>query len=77
MLQEKRVDLDAEKRKRLIERLVLELSRSNPDLYYQPTSQIALQIRGYADDPANLNADDRALLEPLTQRDIEVLLSLH
>lgn len=77
VLQEKRVDLDAEKRKRLIERLVLELSRSNPDLYYQPTSQIALQIRGFADNPANLNAEERALLKPLAQRDIEVLLALH
>lgn len=77
MLKDKRGDLDSEKRKKLIERLLLELSRSNPDLYYQSTSAIALQIRDYVDGDATLNAEERALLEPLSQRDIEVLLSLH
>ncbi|WP_306149960.1 MULTISPECIES: hypothetical protein [unclassified Roseibium] len=77
MLQEKHGDLDAEKRKKLITRLLEDLSRSNPDLYYQPTSQIALQIKQQVDAGTNLNNDDRALLSPLTLRDIEVLLSLH
>ncbi|WP_428527971.1 hypothetical protein [Roseibium sp.] len=77
MLQEKRGDLDAEKRKKLIVRLLEDLSSSNPDLYYQPTSQVAIQIKQNIDDGTNLNNDDRALLLPLTLRDIEVLLSLH
>jgi hypothetical protein len=77
MLQEKHGDLDAEKRKKLITRLLEDLSRSNPDLYYQPTSQIALQIKQQVDEGTNLNNDDRALLSPLTLRDIGVLLSLH
>ncbi len=77
MLQEKHGDLDAEKRKKLITRLLGDLSRSNPDLYYQPTSQIALQIKQQVDQGTNLNNDDRALLSPLSLRDIEVLLSLH
>ncbi|MEM1050112.1 MAG: hypothetical protein AAGL24_28410 [Pseudomonadota bacterium] len=77
MLKDKRVELDSEKRKKLIERLLVELSRSNSDLYYQPTSAIALQIKNYIDGDAQLVAEERALLEPLSQRDIEVLLSLH
>ncbi|EEE44031.1 hypothetical protein [Roseibium alexandrii] len=77
MLQEKHGDLDAEKRKKLITRLLEDLSRSNPDLYYQPTSQIALQIKQQVDEGTNLSNEDRALLSPLTLRDIEVLLSLH
>ncbi|WP_434055818.1 MAG: hypothetical protein RDA78_13510 [Roseibium sp.] len=77
MLQEKRHDLDAEKRKQLVQRLVAELSRLGGDLYYQPTSQIALQIRNYAAGDAKLTAEEKALLAPLSQRDIEVLLSLH
>lgn len=77
MLQEKREDLDSEKRKKLLQRLVSDLSRSNSDLYYQSASEIARQIRSHIRDGAGLNADERALMEPLGQRDIEVLLSLH
>lgn len=77
MLQDKRADLDAEKRKRLIIRLLEDLSRSNGDLYYRPTSEIALQIRKYIETEADLHHEEKVLLEPLDQRDIEVLLSLH
>ncbi|MEM8812019.1 MAG: hypothetical protein AAGF59_05320 [Pseudomonadota bacterium] len=77
MLQDKRVDLDSEKRKKLIQRLLAELSRTQPDLYYQPTSEIARQIKNYIDGDANLIVDERSLLETLSQRDIEVILSLH
>ncbi len=77
MLEEKRVDLASEKRKKLIDRLLQEVSRSNPDLYYQPTSQIALQIERHIAGSAELSVDEKVLLEPLSNRDIEVLLSLH
>lgn len=77
VLREKRIDLDSVKRKKLIERLLLEISRSQGDLYYQSTSTIALQIKDYIQGDGKLNAEERALLEPLSQRDIEVLLSLH
>ena len=77
MLEDKRVDLDAEKRKKLIERLVKELSRENVDLYYQSTSAIARLIKQHIDAGANLTADEKSLLDTLSQRDIEVLLSLH
>lgn len=77
MLQDKRSELDSEKQKSLLTRLVEELSAADPDLYYQPTSAIALRIKAHIDGGGGLNADDRKLLEPLSQRDIEVLLSLH
>ncbi|WP_298814729.1 hypothetical protein [uncultured Roseibium sp.] len=77
MLRDKRIDLDSVKRKKLIERLLQEISRSQGDLYYQSTSTIALQIKEYVKGDAKLNAEEKALLEPLSQRDIEVLLSLH
>jgi len=77
MLQEKRIDLDAEKRKTLIDRLLKEISGEHGDLYYQPTSTIALLISNHIKSGLTLNAEERALLAPLTQRDIEVLLSLH
>ena len=77
MLEDKRVDLVAEKQKTLLRRLVEELSRESGDIYYLPTAQIARVIMSYVADDAGLNADEKALLAGLSQRDIEVLLSLH
>jgi len=77
VLQDKRIDLDSVKRKQLIERLLHEIGRTHGDLYYQPTSAIALQIHKFVQSGEALNADEKALLAPLSQRDIEVLLSLH
>ena len=76
-LEEKRKDLDAEKQKRLLFRMVDELSQSSPDLYYRPTSEIATYLEGYIRKGARLSADDRALMTRLSRRDLEVLLSLH
>ena len=77
MLEEKRKDLDSEKQKKLLFRLVDELSRSSPDLYYRSTGEIAAYLEAYIRKGAKLSADDRALLTRLSRRDLEVLLSLH
>lgn len=77
MLHDKRQDLDAEKQKRLLERMVAELSRENPELYYRATSDIAQEIRRHVDEGARLNADERELLARLTPKDIQMILSLH
>ncbi|MCH2068333.1 hypothetical protein [Shimia sp.] len=76
-LHEKRQDLDGEKRKVLLQRLLSELSGLDPNLYYQSTSQVALLLRAYIDGDAKLVQEDRKLLQGLAPRDIEVLLSLH
>ena len=77
MLHEKRENLDSEKQKRLLERLIAELSKSHSDLYYRPTSEVAVHLKAYIDGDAALLAEEKALLDRLSQRDIEVLLSLH
>lgn len=77
MLQEKRDDLAVEKQKRLLQRLLNDLTRSRPDLYYQATTEVARHIREYAGEGAVMTAEERALLEQLSVRDIELLLSLH
>ena len=77
MLEEKRVDLDAEKQKRLLQRMVNDLTRESADIYYQPTSEIARLIRAQEAAAEGHNAAELALLRNLSQRDIEVLLSLH
>ncbi|SNS98687.1 hypothetical protein SAMN05421757_10517 [Tropicimonas sediminicola] len=77
MLEEKRKDLDTEKQKALLQRMLTELSRANPDLYYRSTSEIASYIERYVAEEASLLVEERALLERLNQRDIQILLSLN
>ncbi|MEM9050381.1 MAG: hypothetical protein AAGC92_16920 [Pseudomonadota bacterium] len=77
MLQDKKNDLDAQKRKKLLRRLIAELSRDNPDFYYQSTPEIARHIQRVIADGTALNGEERALTDRLSLRDIEVLLSLH
>jgi len=77
MLQDKRSELDAERRKEVLTRMLQELSAEDPGLYYRATSDIAAQIRARIDDSKALNGEERSLLAPLTRRDIAVLLSLH
>lgn len=76
-LKANRADLDGEKQKRLLTKLLSDLSATDSDLYYKSTNEIAVEIRNYIDDGAKLMAEDKALLDRLSQRDIEVLLSLH
>ncbi len=76
-LHEKRQDLDGEKRKVLLQRLLSELSGLDPNLYYQSTSQVAVLMRAYIDGDAKLVQEERQLMQGLAPRDIEVLLSLH
>ncbi len=76
-MEEKRKDLTSEKQKTLLQSVVLELSRSHPDFYYKSTSQIAYLIKAYVKAGSGLTQDDRALLEPLSAYDIQLLLSLN
>lgn len=77
MLEEKIADLASQKQKKLLQRLVGELSKSNPELYYQSTSEVARALMLHIDGEAKLFQEERELLQVLGQRDIEVLLSHH
>ncbi|WP_460274663.1 hypothetical protein [Celeribacter sp. ULVN23_4] len=77
MLQDKRNELDAEKQKKTLTRLVTALSETNPELYYQSTSEIAGLLKDAIDEGKSLNGEERQLLQRLSLRDIEVMLSLH
>ncbi len=77
MLEDKRKDLDSEKQKQLLRKLVEDLSKQQIDLYYQPISEIAAFLEKQIEGGESLLAEDRALLRRLSRRDIEVLLSLH
>lgn len=76
-MEEKRVDLETEKQKRLLLRIVKTLSQTDPDLYYRPTSEVARAIKDYVKAARDLTQEDRALLKPLSPREMEILLSYH
>lgn len=75
-MEEKRKDLDAEKQKKLINKLVSDLSHSDPQLYYRPTIEIAMYLEKYIAGDNDLNADEIILLKKLSHRDIQTILSL-
>ena len=77
MLEDKRQDLIAEKQKTLLLRMVMELSNTHGDLYYQPTSEIARQLKNHIEGDNALLATEKELLDGLGQRDIEIILSLN
>ncbi|MEM9667730.1 MAG: hypothetical protein AAF950_02300 [Pseudomonadota bacterium] len=75
-MEEKRKDLDAEKQKKLLHRLVEELSKSHMDFYYRSTSEVAFLLKSYIDGEAKLSVEEKALLSSLSQKDIQLKLSL-
>ncbi len=77
MLHDERKDLESERQKKLLRRVLEDLTKSRPDLYYQSTSEIARQIAELIRTGGHLSADDRALLQKLSQRDIAIMLSLN
>ena len=54
-----------------------DLSASDPEFYYRSTSEVAQGIEQRVARGEGLSAEERALLAPLSRRDIQVLLSLH
>ncbi|MEL7042358.1 MAG: hypothetical protein AAGL90_12590 [Pseudomonadota bacterium] len=75
-MEEKRKDLRAEKQRKLLEQLVDELSRADPNFYYQSTSDIAYLLKDHVTTARGLTVEDRELLAPMSARDIQMLLSI-
>ena len=75
-MEDKREDLTSEKQRGLFERIVADLSASEPNFYYQSTSDIAYLIKDFVGSNKTLNVEDREILSPLTARDIQLLLSI-
>ena len=76
-MEEKRKNLINTQQKRIINGVVAALHESNPSLYYSSTIEIAAEIKKYMHTPGKLNVDNFELVNKLTRRDIQILLSLH
>ncbi|MDO6456214.1 MULTISPECIES: hypothetical protein [Celeribacter] len=77
MLQDKKNELDSEKQKKVLTRLVKELSEAKPEFYYKSTPEIAVLLKDQIEAGKSLNGEERHLMQRLSLRDIEVILSLH
>ena len=76
-MEEKRKDLKSVKQKEIIDRLVGVLNNADPGFYYMAASDVAHEIRRLVKAKKHLNQDEFLLLEPLTRRDIQLILSFH
>ncbi|MEO1642019.1 MAG: hypothetical protein AAFR74_01700 [Pseudomonadota bacterium] len=74
-MEEKRKDLTAERQKKLIQTLLEKMSAGDPNFYYLSTSQVAMRLHDYIRKGAKLPQEDSAIMMPLTQKDLQVLLS--
>ena len=65
----------AERRRRVVKRSLEALMRSDPQLYYRPTSDVARAIHDDIGDRGGLSAEDREAVKGLSTRDIELILA--
>lgn len=75
-MEEKRKDLKNSQQKKIVTDVVSALNESHPSFYYLSTIEIAGEIKKYIDEPGHLNRDKFDLVKGLSQRDIQLLLSL-
>lgn len=67
-------ELDADKKRKVINKVVQKLSDENPNFYYTNSSEIANLVKEEFDNN-NLNKDELDLVKDLSAEDIHILLS--
>lgn len=68
-------DGDPAKRRKIVNRFLLQLTRDEPQMYYATTSEIARSIYKMIKEHTNrLSVDEQALVRRMTMKDIEVML---
>lgn len=76
-MEEKHKNLVNTRQKAAIQKILAALSKSDPNLYYLPTIELAAEIKNYIHNSGDLAREDVELLQHLKRRDIQILLSLH
>lgn len=71
-------ELDNDKKKRLVQQYLQKLIKTDPNLYYSSTTDIARSLHPMIKEHMNrMPVDEQALFKNVTVRDIEMLLSFH
>ena len=69
-------ELDQDKKRRLIQNYLHQLTKTDTNLYYSSTTEIAHALYPMIKEHTNrMSVDEQALLRNITVRDIEMLLS--
>jgi hypothetical protein len=76
-MEEKRINLINTQQKRIINEVVAALNESHPSFYYLSTIEVAAEIKKYFHTASRLSVEDFELVDKLSRRDIQILLSLH
>lgn len=76
-MEEKRRDLDSTKQKKIIDKILQALSEQDPSFYYMATIDVAAEVKRYIHESDALSKDELELMDKLSRRDIQILLSLH
>lgn len=71
-------DSDPVKKRKIVNRFLMQLTRDEPQMYYATTSQIARSIQTLIKEHTNrLSVEEQALVRKITMKDIEVMLGFN
>lgn len=76
-MEEKRKDLRSTRQKEIIDKVIAQLHKLHPSFYYLSTIEVAAEIKKYTHEPNNLSLEELELVDNLSRRDIQILLSMH
>ncbi len=76
-MEEHRKDLKDSKQRKVLDQLMQELVNEHPSFYYLSTTEVAAKLHERIEDATGISHDDLELVKDLSQKDIQMLLSIH
>ena len=68
-------DSDPVKKRKIVKRFLMQLTKEEPQMYYATTSEVARSIHMMIKEHTNrLSVEEQALVRKMTMKDIEVML---
>jgi len=68
---------EQEKRRKVLTKIIKDLTEDNIDMYYNSTSDTSNLIKDYIEKKKNLSKDELDLVQDMSARDISLLLSIN
>lgn len=68
-------DSDPVKKRKIVKRFLMQLTKEEPQMYYATTSEVARSIHMMIKEHTNrLSVEEQALVRKMTMKDVEVML---
>lgn len=75
---EENIELEVEKKRRLVQSYMHKLMETSPQMYYSSTAEVAREVHLMIKEHSNrMPIEERVLFKKITVRDVEVMLSFH